>query len=77
MGGVGVDLVGNLALENPDGQVADVGEVIVEGLAGHAGGARETGDGHLRQGDGLECVAQGVREHRFRIGVGHRRSSST
>jgi len=24
-----------------------------------------------------QCVAQGVREHRFRIGVGHRRSSST
>ena len=39
VGGVGGSIVvGDLALEDPHGQVSDVREVVVEGLAGHAGG---------------------------------------
>ena len=71
VGGVSDDLVGDLALEGPHGQVADVREVVVEGLACHAGSARDSGNRHLRQGDGREGVAQGACEPLFRIGVGH------
>ena len=71
VGGVSDDLVGDLALEDPHGEVADVGEVVVEGLACHAGSARDSGNRHLRQWDGREGVAQGACEPLFRIGVGH------
>ena len=56
VGGVGGDLVADLALKDPHGQVANVGKMIIKGLTGHAGGARETGDCHLRQGCGCQRV---------------------
>ena len=71
VGSVSDNLVGDLALEDPHGQVSDVREVVVEGLAGYAGSACDSGDRHLRQWDGREGIAQGFCEPLFRIGVGH------
>ena len=43
---VGEDVVGDLGLEGPHGQVRDIGEVVVERLPGHPCLARQTGDRH-------------------------------